>query len=396
MLFANHRVYTESLITWHPREGSMTRFTSISLGLVPLFALLLTGASSSTTTEVGRVMRTASMHERRADHTATLLPDGRVLIAGGMVENGVFLNSAELFDPGKGMFTATASMQSRRVGHSATLLPNGKVLIAGGLAGRIFEGGPGIVATTEIYDPAAGRFTPGPSMRAARSGHAAVLLQNGKILVAGGEASDNQNLASAEIYDPVANKWTATGSMLTPRIASSAVVLKDGRVLVTGSGDSWNKAEIYDPISGVWHATGNMTAPRTKHAATLLPDGRVLITGGSPDNEWHPVRSAEVFDPNTNRFTAISQMELARFKIPAANAILKNGRILLAGGAAEVEVYDAAAGKFFRAGSLDEAHFFASTTLLKDGRALIAGGYTASRGRPNGPLSTEQAWIYVP
>ncbi len=105
----------------------MTRLTRIPLALVPLFALLLTGASSPTTTEVGRVMRAASMHERRADHTATLLPDGRVLIAGGMVENGVFLNSAELFDPSKGMFVASASMQSRRVGHSATLLPNGKV-----------------------------------------------------------------------------------------------------------------------------------------------------------------------------------------------------------------------------------------------------------------------------
>ena len=135
---------------------------------------------------------------------------------------------------------------------------------------------------------------------------------------------------------------------------------------------------------------------RVRHAATLLPDGRVLITGGSPDNQWHPVRSAEIFDPRTNKFTAISDMELARFKIPDATAVLKNGRILIAGGAAEVEVYDNAAGKFFRAGSLDEAHFFASTTLLQDGRALITGGYTASRGRPNGPLSTEQAWIYVP
>jgi len=374
----------------------MNRLIHFSVGLASVWALLLTGASSPTSTALGRVVRTASMHDRRADHTSTLLPDGRVLIAGGMVENGVFLNSAELFDPGKGTFVATASMQSRRVGHSATLLPNGKVLIAGGLAGRIFEGGPGIVATTEIYDPATGRFTPGPSMRAARSGHAAVLLQNGKVLIAGGESSDNQNLASAEIYDPVANKWTATGSMLTPRIASSAVMLKDGRVLVTGSGDSWNKAEIYDPASGVWHATGNMTAPRTKHAATLLPDGRVLITGGSPDNEWHPVRSAEIFDPHTNKFTAISQMELARFKIPAASASLKNGRILIAGGAAEVEVYDATTDRFFRAGSLDEAHFFASTTLLKDGRALISGGYTASRGRANGPLSSEQAWLYVP
>ena len=91
--------------------------------------------------------------------------------------------------------------------------------------------------------------------------------------------------------------------------------------------------------------------------ATLLPDGRVLITGGSPDNQWHPVRSAEIFDPHTNKFAAISQMELARFKIPDATAVLKNGRILIAGGAAEVELYDNTAGKFFRAGSLDEAAF---------------------------------------
>jgi galactose oxidase-like protein len=374
----------------------MDRPTHISLALVALLALFLTGASSPTSTEVGRIVRAASMHDRRADHTATLLPDGRVLIAGGMVENGVFLNSAELFDPAKGTFAATASMQSRRVEHSATLLPNGKVLIAGGLAGRVFEGGPGVVATTEIYDPATGHFTRGPSMITPRTGHAAVLLANGKVLVAGGAGSDEQGLTSAEIYDPATNKWSATGSMLTARVARTAVVLKDGRVLVTGGGEGKNLAEIYDPASGAWRSTGNMTSPRGKHAATLLPDGRVLITGGTPDSGWHPVRSAEIFDPRTSKFTAISQMELARFKIPDATAVLKNGRILIAGGAAEAEIYDSAASRFFRAGSLDEAHYFASTTLLKDGRALITGGYTASRGRPNGPLSSEQAWIYVP
>ena len=374
----------------------MTRLTRIPLALVALLALFLTGASSPTSTALGRVVRAASMHDRRADHTATLLPDGRVLIAGGMVENGVFLNSAELYDPAKGTFVATASMQSRRVGQSATLLPNGKVLIAGGLAGRVSEGGPGNVATTEIYDPATARFTPGLPMTTPRTGHIAALLSNGKVLVAGGADGDEHALASAEIYDSATNKWTATGSMLTPRASRAAVVLKDGRVLVTGGGEGWNLAEIYDPARGVWQATGNMTTRRVKHSATLLPDGRVLITGGSPDNQWHPVRSAEIFDPRTNKFTAITDMELARFKIPDATAVLKNGRILIAGGAAEVEVYDNAAGKFFRAGSLDEAHYFASTTLLKDGRALITGGYSASRGRPNGPLSTEQAWIYVP
>jgi hypothetical protein len=374
----------------------MNAFTRIPVTLTALLTIFLTGASSPTSTVLGRVVHAASMHDRRADHTTTLLPDGRVLIAGGMVENGVFLKSAELFDPAKGTFVATADMQSRRVGHSATLLPNGKVLIAGGLAGRIFEGGPGNVATTEIYDPATGRFTPGPPMSTPRAGHVAVLLSNGKVLVAGGADGDERALRSAEIYDPATNKWTATGSMLTPRASRAAVALKDGRVLVTGGGDGWNLAEIYDPASGVWHATGNMTTRRVKHAATLLPDGRVLITGGSPDSQWHPVRSAEIFDPRTNKFTAITDMELARFKIPDATAVLKNGRILIAGGAAEIEVYDNTSGRFFRAGSLDEAHFFASTTLLKDGRALITGGYTASRGRPNGPLSSEQAWLYVP
>lgn len=147
----------------------MNRLTCSSLALVALLALFLTGASSPISAPLGRVVRAASMHDRRADHTATLRPDGRVLIAGGMVENGVFLNSAELFDPAKGTFVATDTMQSRRVGHSATLLPNGKVLIAGGLAGRVSEGGPGNVATTEIYDPATGHFTPGPPMSTPRA-----------------------------------------------------------------------------------------------------------------------------------------------------------------------------------------------------------------------------------
>jgi N-acetylneuraminic acid mutarotase len=373
----------------------MARISRTSLALVALIPLLIASSFSPTSVAPGRVVRAASMHDRRADHTSTLLPDGRVLITGGMVENGVFLNSAELFDPNKGTFVGTASMQSRRVGHSATLLPNGKVLIAGGLAGRKFEGGPGIVATTEIYDPATGRFTAGPSMSTPRTGHAALLLRNGKVLIAGGADADERPLATAEIYDPGTNRFSPTASMQTARLARSAVVLKDGRVLVTGGGDG-RLAEVYDANTATWHAAGNMTAARMKHAATVLPDGRVLITGGSPDNSWHMVRSAELFDPQTNKFTAVGDMDLARFKLPDATAQLKDGRVLIAGGAAEVEVFDGATGKFSRAGNVEEAHFFAAATLLNDGRVLITGGYVASRGRPNGPLSSEGAWIFQP
>ncbi len=139
-----------------------------------------------------------------------------------------------------------------------------------------------------------------------------------------------------------------------------------------------------------------MTSVRQKHAATLLPGGRVLITGGAPDGHWHPLRTAEIFDPHTNKFTAVADMELARFKLSAATASLRNGEVLVAGGATEVEIYDSASGKFSLAGSVSEPHFFAAATPLDDGRILITGGYGLPSGRPNGPVSTEQAWVYQP
>ncbi len=363
-------------------------------------SLLLLLTSAPVPPASGRVVSTASMHERREDHTSTLLPNGRVLIAGGMVENGVFLSSAELYDPSNGRFVPTDGMQSRRAGHSATLLPDGKVLIAGGLAGRRFEGGPGVVATTEIYDPASGRFAPGPTMSTPRSGHAALLLLNGRVLVAGGVDADERPLSTSEIYDPASGRFTATASMHTSRVARGAVLLKDGRVLVTGGGDlfrnAMTSAEIYDPRTAFWQSAGNMTSPREKHAAAVLSDGRVLITGGSADGQWHPVRSAELFDPHTNRFTAVPNKEMARFKLPDASVRLKDGNVLVAGGAAEVEIYDQAAGRFNRAGSVAEPHYFAQATLLHDGRVLISGGYGTGAGRANGPLSTERAWVYQP
>ncbi len=368
----------------------------IVLALLLLIVLLLMGSASTPTPSVGRIVSTGSMHERRADHTSTLLKDGRVLIAGGMVENGVFLNAAELFDPATGRFSETGSMQSRRVGHSATLLPNGKVLIAGGLAGRVFEGGPGIVASTEIYDPQTGRFSAGPNLSTPRTGHAAVLLADKKVLIAGGADRDDHPLATAEIYDPAANRFTATASMHTPRIAREAVLLKDGRVLVAG-GSNGREAEIFDPKTATWQPTGEMTAIRIKHGATLLADGRVLLVGGAPDGGWHhQLRSAELFDPGTGKFVPAGEMEFPRFKFPDAVTPLKDWKVLISGGAAEAEIYQVASGKFVRAGSVEGPHYFASATLLPDGRVLIAGGYGTADGRPNGPLSTQGAWIYRP
>jgi Kelch motif/Galactose oxidase, central domain len=349
---------------------------------------------ASRSVEAGRIVRGDSMQARRADHTSTLLQDGRVLITGGMVENGVFLKSAELFDPKAGAFAGTDSMRTNRVEHTATLLSDGKVLIAGGLASRTFDG-PGAVASTEIYDPETGHFIAGPSMSIARTGQGAVLLSNHKVLIVGG-ADNSGPLASAEIYDPASNRFSPTTSMHTARVGRTAVLLKDGRVLVTGGGNG-RAAEVYDPEARTWSAVGDMTAVREKFAATVLPDGKVLITGGAPDSHWHPMRSAEVFDPRTNKFTSVVDMESPRFKLPAAVVDLADGNVLVAGGASEAEVYDRTATRFLRAsGDLTEAHFFAAATRLKDGRVLITGGYGYPNGKPNGPISTELTWIYQP
>jgi hypothetical protein len=157
-----------------------------------------------------------------------------------------------------------------------------------------------------------------------------------------------------------------------------------------------SSAEVFDPRTSKWSSIGNMTSPREKHAASVLLDGRVLIVGGSADGQWHPLRSAEIFDPRTNRFARINEMELARFKLPDAAVVLKNGRILVAGGAAELEVYDPVAGKFSRAGNISTPNYFSSATTLSDGRVLITGGYGTGTGHANGPLSTDKAWIFQP
>src|SRR5215475_1887110 len=136
----------------------------------------------------GRVLPTGSLGEARADHTATLLSDGQVLIAGGMVENGVFLNTMELYDPKTGSFRSAGNMSSKRVGHSATLLPSGKVLLAGGMAARSFEGGLHSITSNsvDIYDPQTGKVIPAGTLITGRQAHEAILLPTGKVLFIGG------------------------------------------------------------------------------------------------------------------------------------------------------------------------------------------------------------------
>ncbi|MGH9399795.1 MAG: Kelch repeat-containing protein, partial [Thermoanaerobaculia bacterium] len=190
--------------------------------------VLASGASKQrAASSRGTLLSTGSMHVARAVHTATLVSDGSVLVAGGMQKNGVFEDSAELYDPASGRFEILPKLSSRRVGHSATLLPNGRVLIAGGSAGRRFEGGRwigNVVVTAELYDPATRSFRSAGSMSAPRAHQAAVRLADGRVLLAGGYDASSGALGSAEIYDPASGAFRPTGSLKTPRTPDVAVL----------------------------------------------------------------------------------------------------------------------------------------------------------------------------
>ena len=264
---------------------------------------------------------TGSMGNARYATTLTLLPDGKVLLAGGDIVTHFFnpsVATAELYDPGTGAWTPTGSLSTARSGHTATLLPSGKVLVAGGsndndtLSYRL--------ASAELYDPAIGTWTPTGDMTQVRQSHTATLLGDGRVLVVGGWG-DEAISASAEVYDPASRSWTAAGSLSAPLMGVTATLLSDGSVLVAGGMDTRPvnasdtpasaSAELFDPSTGTWGATIDLTQARTRHTATLLPDGTVLIAGGisvrgsysgettSHNTGW--LYSVEVYDPGTGR-----------------------------------------------------------------------------------------------
>ena len=356
--------------------------TKFGLSALTLFCVLvLLALATRTPAGPGKLAPTGDTSTARFSHTATLLLNGKVLVAGGMERNGVWLDSAELYDPAKGRFSPIGKMSARRAGATATLLPNGKVLIAGGT-----DGSGKNLASAELYDPDTNTFSATGSLSFPRGDATATLLKNGKVLIAGGNAAgDDDQLASAEIYDPLTGLFLPTGSMHSPRSYFTAVRLKDGKVLVAGglSGGQFPfhkveaTAEVYDPLTGRFTLTGEMSVPRYKQGAALLPDGKVMIAGGSnEDGRQYKYSSTEIFDPQMNAFQPGPRMKFLRYKLPSGVITLSDGRILVAGGAELPEIYDPARGVFV---SLNDepldGFLFSTATLLSDGRVLMVDGY---------------------
>lgn len=264
--------------------------------------------------------------------STTLLANGQVLIAGGYTfgNNSSLptLASAELYDPTTGRFTVTGSLVTGRVGHSATLLPSGKVLVAGGTTssdGYQFS----TLSSAELYDPVAGTFSSTGSLNTPRSAPA-VLLNNGQVLVPGGTSLSAGVLVSAELYDPTAGTFSLTGSLITARSASAAL-LQNGEVLVpggTGANDTvLSSAELYDPSTGTFSATGSLNAARTS-LAILLNSGQVLLVGGQIGGVNQPNMS-ELYDPTSGSFIVNASTNSTRFTLTAT--LLGNGQVLVEG-----------------------------------------------------------------
>lgn len=322
--------------------------------------------------------RFAKGHSMRDIRVSLLLP---IVFFGGIVQTPMATAQSA------GTFTATGNMTIPRYGHTATLLPNSKVLIAGGNY-DVYAGLP--VSSAELYDPSTGAFTATGNLRIARSSHTATLLPGGKVLIAGGVDADGEAVLGAELYDPSTGTFTATGSMSF--LHTCATLLNNGKVLM--SLPTSNNAEVYDPSSGVFAAAPvyvGVTGGFSTTSATWLADGRVLIAAGTPSpgpsNDPDPI-SAQLYDPVTGVFRLTGAMVHPAAFSGRSATLLTNGKVLFAGGLVignsqpyagypDGELYDPSAGNFTASGNLIQPRSEHTATLLPDGAVLITGGISA-------------------
>jgi hypothetical protein len=347
------------------------------------------------------------MTSRRESHTATLLADGRVLIAGGTREVGGGdptrrnakgpIDGAELYQPTTGTFAPTGSMTVPRIDHTATLLVDGRVLITGGYTWSAVaaQGMPTVLASAELYDPATGIFTPTGSMQTARTGAMATRLTDNRVLIFGGTGDDSADVSTSAIYDPATGTFSAAAVAHGGKAGLSVVStspLTDGRLLVVGDyGDArtpW--IETYDPMNGTLTLPQPLTMPFFE-TATVLADGRVLLIGGKQHSDTSFTQLdllAALFDPaaGTLRDTATPPVDFQAY----TGSRVADGRVLLLGftGRADrtppvgsAELFDPVLETFQAFGPLT-SRSRSTATLLLDGSVLIVGGGSNLGGEP--------------
>ena len=352
---------------------------------------------------------TGSMQTPRALHTATLLSNGKVIVIGGLGDNGA-LASAEVFDPAKGQFTILSGhLMTPRSEHTATLLKSGKVLVTGG---QDVNGN--AIAEAELFDPSTDSFITVGTMNSARTGHTATLLNDGRVLVAGGAEANNVLLSTAELFDPATGKFTsANNPMNASRAHHAATLLSSGKVLLAGGSTDPFRGDIFDPASDTFASTGGGEPATTFLTATLLADGQVLLAGGEKKISFFdcpppriPVLVSDplvsLFDTSAASFSATGDMSSSRSRHTAT--LLPGGKVLVTGGVhivpvgcgpssqstslASAELFDATNAAFSVTSSMTTPRSRHTATLLQNGDVLVIGGVDAN----NHPLASDELY----
>lgn len=367
--------------------------------------------------ESGEFLDTGSMSTPRALHTATRLHNGKVLVTGGgfigtsngfggcQYGPGGQNASAELYDPVAGVFSPTGSMHEERCWASATLLQDGRVLVAGGAHG-MFD------TSAEVYDPVTGLFTIVGSMHVARNGHVTSLLPNGRVLVAGGAEFELED--AIELFDPAANQFIASGAAIPSKFGMTATTLPNGTILMYGgvyAVVSSNRFSIYDPVAHSIIHEGTSTHGNVGvafHTATLLADGRVLMAGGGDRGSQGATNAfGDLFYHAANMMVVTDDLLDSRLMHSAAR--LRSGNVLITGGfdasRQSAEIYNIQLEHFQPMPLMRHSRFQHTSTLLCDGRVLITGGgdpydWSGNDGLPrvlnSAELFVPEGWVAPP
>jgi N-acetylneuraminic acid mutarotase len=341
------------------------------------------GQESAPKGDSGSFVESGLMTNARADFGIVTLEDGRLVAMGGRGKGSdqwgpPRLDTAEIYDPGTGVWTEIASMGKKREALSANLLGDGRVLVTGGRAQQRYH------KQTELWDREANSWTKGPNMKTPRWQHAYVTLPDGRAIVIGGTDDIFALVDKVEVFDPPTDEWTQVGSMAQKRALHTSTLLPDGRVLVTGGGKGgvgtetvpFDTTEIWDPATGEWSAAGTMTVTRARHAATLLDDGRVLVTGSVGE-----VTSAEIWDPASSTWSSAGSMSQWRAQHTAT--LLPDGRVLVTGGLENgdtTEIFDPATGAWSQGKKMNRSRYAHQAVLLKDGTVLLMAGQSVLGG----------------
>lgn len=364
------------------------RLTTVFLQML-FFGSFPTPAPASPTKKcsaTGTWRQAAKLVQRRRNHTITLLPDGSVLVIGGWGGNREFahrLGTAERWSPTTKKWRRAGKLAQPRHGHTASLLRDGRVLVAGGIG----SGRHRMLSSVEIWNPRTNRFKTITPMNHARSDHVAVTLKDGRVFVAGGLKGIHA-LKSAEVWHPKQGRWLDGGTMKDARVDLGITLLPDNRVLVSGGFclQRLRSAEVWSPKSNTFTATGQMKLARDRHRADLLPDGRVIVSGGTAAST--PIAagdtSAEIWDPITGKWAISARMNV--FRSLHATVVLLDGQVLALGGRClgarcpsggitrSVERWNPKTGRWHLEASMKTHRSEFGAVVLKTGRVLVVGG----------------------